>query len=95
MVDIAICIKNDVSLEKATTVDLTDRIDVETVGFLHAEQARFHRESDVCSSGASHVIRPFALLLLVVPEQLMRTLAHVVRARLANMIDIAVLFVRV
>ena len=73
----------------------TEWIDVESIGLLHTEETRLHGERDQRASRTANLVWPFALLLFIIPEELMRTLTHIISARFANMIDIAVLFMRI
>ena len=97
MVDVAICRgRAEVHSSFSDSFNLrTEGIHVEAIDLLHAEQTGFHGEGDQRPSRAANFVRPFALLLFVVPEELMRTLTHVVRTRLTHVVDIAVLFMRI
>ena len=72
-----------------------DWIAVHAVLPLHAEETRVRAECGHGAAGALHIARPVALVGPVVPEELIGTLTNVVRAGLAHVIHIAVLFVRV
>lgn len=72
---------------------LTLWVTVETIWLFRTKHCRFHGKCNQCSSGTTDFIRPFAFLLFLVPEELMRTLTNLISSRFTYMINVAILFI--